>query len=96
VVLVVDTLSMLLCVQERYDEQHIVLDWDSIKRTVLENLADYDFTEDLLTVQANTEPSLLEIVEKQWVQRVSIKTQKCSIEEHPQATAVSTVPQQYH
>jgi dihydroneopterin aldolase len=83
-------------VQEQNDQQQDTIDWDSIKRTVLEHVSNIDFTEDILLVEAQTEPSVLEIVDKKWVQRVAIKSQKCPIEEHPQAIAVSAVLPQHH
>jgi hypothetical protein len=70
------------------------LDWDAIQRTVLQHLGDRDFMEDIQRIERESIPSILDIVEKHWVQRVGVKTKKCSVEEHPEGLAVSSIEAQ--
>jgi hypothetical protein len=74
--------------QQEWSVQDVVEgDWRSIEQTVLEYYSgDYKGDE-----QHNEDPeeSIFEVVESQWIQRIAPKLQNCTVEEHPEAAAVS-------
>jgi hypothetical protein len=82
----------LLCfVQERVHEDVVDGEWENIANTILEVTTDCTQFQDNVPEQKDPEHSILELVDRRWIQRVATKMQSCSIEEHPEALSVSTI-----
>jgi hypothetical protein len=79
-----------LCLQQPFFEEELLGGtWESIEKTVLE-VCSGGYQGDVQETH-DPEQAILEVVGSQWTQRVATKLQKCTVEEHPEATAVSTI-----
>jgi hypothetical protein len=80
----------LLCLaQERVEQEEVEGEWEQIQNTILEVTTDSNQFRENAAEQMDPEQSLIELVERRWIQRIATKMQNCSVEEHPEALSVS-------
>jgi hypothetical protein len=75
--------------QECVQLEEVEVEWEQIENDILEVTTDSTRFRDNATEQTDPEQSIIELVQRRWIQRIATKMQNCSVEEHPLALPVN-------